>query len=122
MTYQLTIEQRAGYVYAKATGERTPENAIRFMREAYQACVNGGVSRLLLEMSFSGASLSTTHIFDVIADRAPDGLKLQKIAYVDGSSDVAQSYFAETVAMNRGVNVRLFPDVTAAANWLSEGK
>jgi hypothetical protein len=29
-------------------------------------------------------------------------------------------YFAETVAVNRGVNVRLFQDVAAAAQWLSD--
>jgi hypothetical protein len=29
-------------------------------------------------------------------------------------------YFAETVARNRGVNVRLFQSVAAAEEWLSE--
>jgi hypothetical protein len=47
-------------------------------------------------------------------------MKLEKIAYVDGSRDLSQAYFAETVAMNRGVNVRLFPDVAAAASWLTQ--
>jgi len=119
MSYQLTIEQRPGYVHAKVVGERTPENALRFLRESYQACVNAGRKSLLLEMQFSGPSLSTTSIFDVISDRAADGLKLERIAYVDGASNLSQAYFAETVAMNRGVNVRLFQSVSEAASWLS---
>jgi hypothetical protein len=71
-------------------------------------------------MNFSGPALSAANIFDVLADRIPDGLKLTKIAYVDGASGLGQAYFAETVAMNRGVNVRLFKDVAAAAGWLAE--
>jgi hypothetical protein len=34
MPYRLTIEDRPGYLYAKATGERTPENALRDRRSA----------------------------------------------------------------------------------------
>jgi hypothetical protein len=120
MSYQLIVEQRPGYVYARVEGERTPENALRFLKDSYAACVHSGRSSLLLEMNLSGPTLSTTSIFDVIADRAPDGMKLEKIAYVDGARDLSQAYFAETVAMNRGVNVRLFPDVAAAASWLTQ--
>lgn len=120
MSYQLTVDERPNYVHAKATGERTPENALRFLKEAYLECVSRGQPALLLEMQLTGPALSASNIFDVLADRIPDGLKLRKIAYVDGSRDLGQAYFAETVAMNRGVNVRLFPDVAQAAGWLAE--
>jgi hypothetical protein len=120
MAYKLTVEQHPGYVHARVEGERTPENARRFLKESYVACVNSGSSALLLEMNLSGEPLSTTNIFDVIADRAPDGMKLDRIAYVDSTRDLTEAYFAETVAMNRGVNVRLFPNVAAAAGWLTQ--
>lgn len=120
MPYELTVEQRPGYVHAKATGERTPENARRFLKEAYAACVNAGQSDLLLEMQFEGPRLSETSIFDVLSERIPDALKLRRIAYVDGARDASQAYFAETVAMNRGVNVRYFPSVAEAAGWLGQ--
>jgi hypothetical protein len=48
-------------------------------------------------------------------------MKLDRIAYVDSTRDLTEAYFAETVAMNRGVNVRLFPNVAAAASWLTQG-
>ena len=85
------------------------------------ACVKSGKSCLLLEMRLSGPSLSTTAIFNVVLDRVPDGRKLRKIAYVaTESNDPSLPYFAETVAINRGLNVRLFPDVDAAEQWLAE--
>jgi hypothetical protein len=59
----------------------------------------------------------------VISDRVPDGRNLRKIAYVDDSIDFdpGMPVFAETVAVNRGVNVRLFQNVELAEEWLLRG-
>jgi len=122
MSYQLTVEQRQTYVHTKVVGERTPENVLRFLRDSYTACVNCGRSAVLLEMHLSGPSLTTTSVFEVISSWIADALKLRKIAYVEGSVDDATiPAFVENVAVNRGVNVRLFRDVVSAAGWLSEG-
>jgi hypothetical protein len=120
MSYQLTIEERPTYVHATAVGERTPANALRFLQEAYAACVKSGRSDLLLDMQFTGPALNTTSIYQVISDRVPNGRNLRKIAYVDSSTafDPGMPYFAETVAVNRGVNVRLFQSVELAEKWL----
>ena len=117
--YRLAIEEHAGYVHARATGPRTPENARRFLKEAGEACLRAGKPSLLLEMGFSGPSLDRGAIFSVISGRAPDGLKLRRIAYLDaGAPDPGGPAFATTVASNRGVNVRLFGDVASARAWL----
>lgn len=119
MPYQLTVEERPAYLYAKAAGERTPANALRFLQEAYAACVKSGRSALLLDMQLSGPTLNTTSVYQVISQRVADGRNLRKIAYVDGSTGESDMpYFAETVAVNRGVNVRLFPSLAAAEKWL----
>jgi hypothetical protein len=119
MSYELTIEDRPGYLHAKATGERTPENALRFIAQAYASCVEKGRSALLLESNLTGPSLDTASIYRVVLQNVEDGAKLAKIAYVVASvDDPAMPVFAETVALNRGVNVRLFQTVEAAARWL----
>lgn len=121
VSYQLTIEERPAYIYARADGELTPANALRFLEEAHAACVKSGRSSVLLDMQLHGPNLNTTSVYDVISQRAADGSKLRKIAYVPyKSDDQSMAYFAETVAMNRGVNVRLFDSVAAAERWLSE--
>jgi hypothetical protein len=119
--YRLTVEVKPGYVHAKVDGARTPENAARFLREAHEACVSAGRSAVLMEMHLSGPSLGSLNIFHVISQASPRGAMLRRIAYVDtfaGEPDAPR--FAETVAQNRGVNVRLFPDVAAAEAWLAE--
>ena len=119
-TYQLTIEEHPLYLHAKVTGTHSAENALRFLRETHEACVQRGYSAVLLEMNLSGPSLDLTSIFGVISQRSAEATKLRKIAYVDASQrDPEKMRFAETVAINRGVNVRLFQDLDQAKQWMS---
>ena len=119
MPYEFTAEEHPTYVHAKVNGDRNPANALRFLEEAYAACVKSGRSDLLLEMHLVGGSLTTTNIYNVISDRVPDGRNLRRIAYVDTSpGELMMAHFAETVAVNRGVNVRLFQSIAAAEEWL----
>jgi hypothetical protein len=121
MSYQLTVEKCLTYVHTKVVGERTVVNTLRFLHDSYAACVNAGQTALLLEVHLSGPSLTTTNVFEVISAWVPDALKLRKIAYVDALvDDPAMPAFTATVAVNRGVNMRPFPDVAFAASWLSE--
>ena len=118
--YKLTVEKRPTHVHAKVVGERTPENALRFLKEAHAACDAHGRTSVLLEMAFSGPSMSAETIYRVVSERSPEAMKLRKIAYVPRGDYEANARFAETVAFNRGVNVRLFGDIASAAKWLEE--
>jgi len=122
--YHLETQDRNGYLHARVVGPRTPENAQRFLKEAYEACVRKGYSALLLEMGLTGPALDMASVFRVIANRAPDGAKLKRIAYFEPNpTDIPAGLFAETVANNRGVNVRLFKDLAGADRWLAnEGR
>lgn len=117
--YQVTVEEKPGYLHTKVVGPRTPENAIRYLEEVYAACLRTGLSQVLLEMALSGPSLGPSGIMRVISERSADGAKLRRIAYVEASMDGQQrARFAETVAINRAVNVRLFETVGEAVRWL----
>ncbi len=120
MSYHLIIEEHPAYLHATVTGTHTPENALRFLKEVREACTQRGCSAVLLEMNLAGPSLDSTSIFRVIAQRSTDAAGLKKIAYVDASSrDPEKMKFAETVAVNRGLNVRLFQDLARAKEWMS---
>ena len=76
---------------------------------------------MLLEMNLSGPSLESGTIFGVLQSRSREGSTLRKIAYVDSSPrDPGKMRFAETVAKNRGVNVRLFRALDEAKQWMAE--
>jgi hypothetical protein len=120
MTYRLAIEEYPTYLHCKANGEHSAANVLRFLEEAYAACVKRERTTVLLELDFTGPSLDAASIFGVISQRVADGTKLRRIAYVDASSRNRKE-FAANVASNRGVNVRLFPDVASARQWIEGG-
>ena len=122
MTYQMTIEEHPTYLHARATGEHSPENVLRFLEDAYAECVKRERRDVLVEVAFTGPSLDITSIFGVISQRVGDATKLGKIAYLDVSRrDPSRKEFAANVAQNRGVNVRLFWEIEAARRWMTEG-
>ena len=90
--------------------------------DVHEAWVQRNCSAVLLEMNLSGPSLNVLSIFNIISERAPYAFGLKRIAYVERGSGRApeQARFAETVARNRGVNVRLFWSVGEAEDWLRE--
>jgi hypothetical protein len=117
--YQLTFRECPTYLHAKGEGDRTPENVMRYFKEVHEACVAYGVRDVLLEMSFTGPSLDTVSIFRIISQRSPEAVVFRRIAYVDRTEKLDKARFAETIAVNRNVNVRLFPDIEEAERWLS---
>ena len=119
--YEFIVEERPGYVHAIARGERTAENTLRALQDVGAACRRLDRGEVLLEMALSGPSLDMTSILKVISERSQAGTRLRKIAYFERSPDKpGRAGFAETVAINRGVNVRLFNERDAAIRWLLE--
>ena len=87
--YKLTIEEHPTYLHTKGEGPRTPENALRFLRETHAACVRLGRRDVLLEMAFTGAAFDASAIFGMVSERAPEGAKLGRIAYVESTPQQA---------------------------------
>jgi hypothetical protein len=119
MLYLLALDERPEYLHARVTGERTAQNLLRFLEESFAACLVSARSRLLLEMHFTGPSLTSSAIVNVITLIVPEALKLSRIAFVEAACGDPALAFAETVALNRGVNARHFNSVGEAKNWLS---
>lgn len=118
--FHVTFVNHPTFVHAKAEGPRTPENTLRFLREAHAACVVAGVRDVLVEMSLTGPGFETSTIYKIVNQRAPEGVKLRRIAYVENAPAATRTSFVEDLAVNRGVNVKLFGDVDAAKRWLTE--
>ena len=118
--YVLAFEELPDYLLARVTGERTPQNLLRFLEESFAATLAARRAKVLLEMHFSGPSLSSSTIVNVISLVVADAMRLRKVAIVEAAGGDPAMSFAETVALNRGVNARLFHSVGEAAVWLTE--
>ena len=122
MPYELTIDRKSGYLHARVTGENSPQTVRGYMGELRAACERHGCFDILIEEHLTGPGLGAFDIFEVV-DRGsrPASQVLGRIAMVDTNPEHESRLmkFAETVAVNRGVNLRVFAGVAEALKWLS---
>ena len=121
MAYQLTVEQKTGYLHIRVSGENSPEIVRSYLQEVFSVCRQRNCSVVLIEEDLRGPGLGVLDIHQI----ASEGSKrtwptVRRIAYVDTNKEHSQPnmQFAETVAVNLGLNVRVFPTVKEAEEWL----
>lgn len=119
MAYELKIEQKAGYLHCTVTGRNTADNVTRYMQEVMQECAARRCPRALIEENLEGARLGTMEVFTLVTSGAKryHGV-LEALAFVDLNAEGGVMRFAEDVAVNRGIPVRVFPAVEGAEKWL----
>jgi hypothetical protein len=84
------------------------------------ACVGYGVTRLLcneLRLDYRLGVADTYRAAEFIAAEAPT---VAWVAIVCNPTQVADARFFEDVAVNRGLTVRVFTELDAAAAWLKQ--
>jgi len=119
MAYQLTVKHEAGYLHAIVTGTNDADTVVRYLEELRRECIASQCFRLLIEERLEGPRLGTFPVYKVASEGSERarGL-LQAIAYVDVHADGNLMDFAETVAVNRGLPISVFPTVAQAREWL----
>jgi hypothetical protein len=122
MPYELTPVPFDNYLHVKVRGQNNISTVSAYLLEVARLCRKHNYSAVLIEEYLSGPSLSMADIFNVIRDRSSDAWFLSHIAYVDTNAehDFGQMKFAEIVALNEGVQVRMFQDLKAAHQWLDD--
>jgi hypothetical protein len=117
--YELTITQKPGYLHAVVTGENSRENVARYLEEILRECAARNCRRLLIEERLAGPRLGTMSVFEIAAEGSNHAQgHFNAIAYVDVNAEGDRMEFAETVAVNRGLPVRVFSSVSDAEDWL----
>ena len=123
MSYTVTFVQKKDYLHARIIADSTPENVLNSLSEIQQTCLKYKYRKVLIEDGFIGPTISTFDIFAIIEKMSPTiSPEIQKIAYVDVEKkrDPESLRFAETVAVNRGVNIKYFIDIKQAEQWLED--
>ena len=119
MSYKLTVSEKPTYLHAVVTGQNSKENVVRYMEEVIRQCTLRQCFRVLVEERLVGPRLGTLEIFEMAAAGAARYLGvLQAMAYVDVNAEGDTMQFAENVAVNRAVPVKVFASVAAAEKWL----
>jgi hypothetical protein len=103
-------------------GTNTPENVMNYLAEVRAKCLELNFPSVLIEENLQGPGLNIVDIFEVVnkASKQTYSLPLH-IAFVDlnPEHEKRRMDFAESVAVNRGVDVKIFSSVTEAEKWLT---
>jgi hypothetical protein len=122
MKYHFSVTKKQDYLHIKVRGDNAPETVRRWLADGIKACAELKCTRVLIEENLTGKSLMTIDTFALVAE----GSKLAwqtvtQVAYVNLSpeQDSEELRFIETVAVNRGLNLKTFNKVEDAEKWLN---
>jgi hypothetical protein len=101
-------------------GNNDAQTVQRYLMEINAASVQHKMDTVLIEENLAGPSLNYAEMYWQISDGSKKALPIRCFAYVDVNPehDAERLKFIETVAVNRGVNIRLFKTVAEAESWL----
>jgi hypothetical protein len=118
MTCKVTFRCTPTHVHATVTGINSRENVARYLEQIRDECQNHGCTRVLIEERLDGPRLDTVAVYQAAAaGSARASGQFDAIAFVDVNAGQLMP-FAETVAVNRGLPVRLLASVSEAEPWL----
>jgi hypothetical protein len=120
MPYQLNIKQEPTFLHAIVTGTNDADSVARYLDELRRECIARQCYRLLIEERLEGPRLSTFPVYKVVSEGSERARGLMHaIAFVDvNATEGHLMQFAETVAVNRGLPLVVFPTVAQAREWL----
>lgn len=85
-----------------------------------EACNDGNFSRVLCDETDLEYRLGTFDTFQSAAFLADQAPRIGKAAIVCNEAFFRDAHFWETVAVNRGLSVRVFKNADDARHWLDE--
>ena len=117
--YKLTFDVRPQFLYAYVEGEHDSYEISRaYWQEVADESVRLGVRRVLIDENIVETG-TVAEAFQLASEIPQMGFGNTRIAFVDrylDQNDVNQ--FGELVAVNRGVNGKIFNDLETAEQWL----
>jgi len=123
MAFQVRIDERPTYLHVTVSGDNSLDSVAGYMEQVLRECTARQCFRVLVEERLEEPRLGTLQVFGLVS-KGSERLRgvLQAMAYVDVNATGDLMGFAENVAVNRAVPVRVFASVAAAADWLREAQ
>ncbi len=118
-SYELRFEHRPEWLEAYISAPKdSVEVSLAYIREIAEECRRSNCQRVLVVEDIP-TNLSTLEMHEVCARAADLGGRGLIVAYVDLCfHETEANQFRETVAVNRGINIRFFRTVAEAQAWL----
>ena len=116
----LRIIQKEAYVRFDYTGEFSQAAGKQCVDAMVEACSRFKLSRALLDCRKMTGEIQILESFRVAQYGGKMRGLLSKTALVGRQDQMLSDNFVENVAVNRGVNLKIFTDIEEAINWLEQ--
>jgi len=123
MAYHFSAVEKPGYLHVKVSGDNKAETVWRYLDDVRSRCIQFSIFTVLIEENLEGPGLNVGDVYRVVSERAI-AFPAIRVAYVDVNKthSLENMQFAETVAVNRGLQVAVFSSVGEAEKWLTAKK
>ena len=120
MGYTVEYQPDRDLIIVRHEGDLDYNVLLSYGAEALELAAQHNCHRFLIDQTQSIITEETTRIFEFVTELEKLGLqRTDKVAVVI-ARDIANHLFFETVARNRGYNLRYFYDVAPALKWLEQ--
>jgi hypothetical protein len=116
--FQLAVTEGPGFVRIGLSGPYSRRRRDRLLSRIAAECEARNLQRVLVDSTAVPVQLSTLDSYELGVEAARRFGARVRVALV--AHPVTVDHFGETVARNRGANVGVFTDETAARAWLIE--
>lgn len=121
MAHSISVQPKGAYLHVIVRGDNTFEDVSQYIKETSEACQQHHCFNILIEEHLSGPTIGALHMYEIINQNLNLLLPFDHhLAYVDinPEHDKGNNQFVETVAVNRGLHVKLFFNTPEAEEWL----
>ena len=120
MTYTVAPDDQGEHVHVIHSGPAAPAEIVAARAEAVRLLKAMRWRRFLIDLRQVQNTFSTMDHFNIISSTVVDTEMVQtSIAVVVDVRDFGDFRFAEDLAFNRGLGLKIFTDAAAAAAWLA---
>lgn len=119
ITYLSEVKDDILIITANGKDEHA-EMVIEYGRSVIQLVIESGVRRVLCDERNIEYNLGIIDTFEAARQVAEHAPKVGRIAIVCRPEFMKTGKFWETVAVNRGLHVRMYTDIELARAWLDE--
>ncbi len=118
--HQLTLEIKEEYILAYGAGHRTRAAVSSLVTEIAHAAIEYKRGKILIDVRELEGRLGVVDSYSIVTEdfQRIRGKGIVKAAIVDRPLPKLREWFFETVARNRGFNLRIFENPLVALDWL----
>lgn len=117
MPYELTVDHEEDYIRITVIGELSIEDIEGIIEKTLVIRQKHGIKQILSDHRSVTALPSIINLYKLGETLANELFYGVRLAVIGGALHESEK-FTETVAANRGVNVRIFKEEQAARKWL----